>query len=73
MPQLPIRSPLGVTAINVIGGENLFRLAELYLDDATQWWRIWALNAVPGGAPNFIIQAPGLLQLPNVNTGATWP
>ena len=76
---LPTRSPIGQTTVSILGGENLFRLAELYLDDATQWWRIAYLNDFPGEQPDFIINAAdvqrlgGTLQIPTKNLNATWP
>ena len=77
--QLPQVQPTGIQTIQVLGGENLFRIAELYLGDATQWWRIAYLNGFPGEAPDFILGAAdaqrlgGVLQIPSVNPNATWP
>jgi hypothetical protein len=78
-PTLPVRSPAGPTGISVVGGENLFHIAARYLGDATQWWRIAALNSFPGEPPDFIVTTasgappPGQLLLPAVNTNATDP
>lgn len=55
------------------------RLAELYLNDATQWWRIAELNSFPGLPPDFIVSSTwaallnGVLQIPAVNPNVTWP
>lgn len=76
---LPIRSPQGTLTIQVVGGENLFRLAELYLNDATQWWRIAAVNNFPGEQPDFILSVAdaqrlgNTLQIPAINDNAVWP
>lgn len=76
---LPNRSPTGIKTISIVGGENLYRLAELYLNDATQWWRIAALNDFPGEQPDFIIfvadaqRLGGILQIPAINPNAVWP
>lgn len=67
---LPVRSPIGVKSVQVVGGENLFTLAEFYLGDAWQWWRIAALNGVAGVAPDFIVQSAGTLLIPAVNPNA---
>jgi hypothetical protein len=72
MAQTP-RNPTGPQSIQVVGGENLFRLAELFLGDATQWWRIASLNTYPGIAPDFIVQTAGTLLIPPVNPNAVWP
>jgi hypothetical protein len=78
-PTLPVRSPAGPTSISVVGGENLFYIAARYLGDATQWWRIAALNSFPGEPPDFIVNTasgappPGQLLLPSVNPNATDP
>jgi hypothetical protein len=72
-PTLPVRSPAGPTSISVVGGENLFYIAAKYLGDATQWWRIAALNAYPCVPPDFIVSGPGQLLLPAVNPNATSP
>ena len=79
MATLPSRNPTGIISVSIIGGENMFRLAELYLGDATQWWRIAYLNDFPGEAPDFIVSTAdvtrlnGSLQIPAVNTNAVWP
>lgn len=73
MPQLPVRSPVGVRSIQVVGGENLFYIASKFLNDATQWWRIANLNAFPGFPPDFIVSGPGTLLIPPPNTNATQP
>jgi hypothetical protein len=55
------------------------RIAELYLGDATQWWRIANVNNFPGEQPDFILTAAdaarlgGVLQIPLVNPNAVWP
>jgi len=79
MAPVPAGTPAGVTTIQVIGGENLMRIAELYLNDATQWWRIAALNGFPGQPPDFILsiddaqRLAGTLQIPAVDPSAAWP
>jgi len=75
----PTYLPGARRSIQVVGGENLFRIAELYLGDATQWWRIAALNFYPGEQPDFILNANdanrlnGTLLIPSSNPNATWP
>ena len=77
--KLPAVSPAGQQQVQIIGGENLFRLAELYLNDATQWWRIAELNGFPGEQPDFIISVAdaqrlnGTLQIPTIDPNVTWP
>lgn len=78
MPALPVRSPTGQTGISVVGGENLFYLASRYLGSADQWWRIANLNAFPGQAPDFIVDASslptsGILLIPQSNPNANTP
>lgn len=79
MANLPFRVPTTQVTVQISGGENLFRIAELYLNDATQWWRIAALNGFPGEQPDFIISIAdaqrlgGTLQIPPVNPNAIWP
>lgn len=76
---IPLGSTTEITSIDVAGGENLMRLAELYLDDATQWWRIWYLNFQDAQPPDFILsvalaqQLNGKLKIPPINPNATWP
>lgn len=76
---LPVRSPLGTITVQIVGGENLFRLAEIYLNDATQWWRIAAVNDFPGEQPDFIVSVAdaqrlgNTLQIPAINENAIWP
>ena len=75
----PVVSPTAPRTIQVIGGENMFRIAEQELGDATQWWRIALLNSYPGEQPDFILSIAdaqrlgGVLQIPPVNPNATWP
>lgn len=75
----PSRQPSTESQIAVVGGENMMILAERYLGDATQWWRIASLNGFPGEVPDFILSAEdatrlgGFLQIPPVNPNATWP
>jgi nucleoid-associated protein YgaU len=72
-------SPIAPTSISISGGENLWKIAEEYLGDATQWWRIANLNGFPGQQPDFIISVTdaqrlnGVLQIPPVNPNAVWP
>lgn len=79
MPNLLYRPPITQVTVQIAGGENLFRIAELYLNDATQWYRIADLNSFPGEEPDFIISAAdakrlgGVLQIPPVNPNAVWP
>lgn len=76
---LPTRDPTGTRSVQIVGGENLYRLAELYLNDATQWWRLAALNDFPGEQPDFVISSSdakrlgGTLQIPPINPNAVWP
>lgn len=50
--------------VTVQPGDNLFRLAALYLGDATQWNRIAQLNiALLGGVADPFIQPGAFLQL----------
>ena len=51
--------------VNVVGG-NLFRIASVYLGDATQWNRIAELN----GLTDFMISGPMTLKIPAVNPNA---
>ena len=79
MASTPVRSPTAAKIISIIGGENLMSIAELELNDATQWWRIANLNGFPGEAPDFIISIAdahrlnGVLQIPAINPNITWP
>lgn len=79
MATLPTLAPVTATIVQVIGGENLMRLAEVYLGDATQWYRIADVNYFPGEPPDFILSAAdaqrlnGTLQIPPVDPTATWP
>lgn len=79
MAAVPQRNPSARRSVQIVGGENLYRIAELYLNDATQWWRIAALNNYPGEQPDFIISANdaqrlgGTLLIPPVNLNAVWP
>lgn len=72
-------TPITKVTIPIIGGENLFRVAEIYLNDATQWWRIAALNGFPGEQPEFIVSTSdaqrlnNTLLIPPVNPNAVWP
>lgn len=76
---LPPRSPSANRSVQIVGGENLYRIAELYLGDATQWWRLAALNDFPGEQPDFIIgpqdaiRLGGTLLIPPTNPNAMWP
>lgn len=76
---IPPRSPTTQRTVSIIGGENLYRLAELYLGDATQWWRLAAVNDFPGEQPDFIITSSDAerlnnqLLIPVFNPNATWP
>lgn len=79
MASIPVRSPSARRSVQVVGGENLYRIAELYLNDATQWWRISAINNFPGEQPDFIISVNdaqrigGILLIPPINPNAVWP
>jgi hypothetical protein len=76
---VPVVFPTAPRTIQILGGENLFRIAEQELGDATQWWRITLLNAFPGEEPDFILSAEdaqrlgGVLQIPPNNPNAAWP
>jgi len=76
---LPPRFPTTQRTVQIVGGENLYRLAELYLGDATQWWRLAAVNDFPGEQPDFIISVAdaerlgGTLKIPVFNPNAVWP
>ena len=76
---VPTIAPTAPRTLQVIGGENLFRIAEQYLGDATQWWRISLLNSYPGEEPDFILSQAdaqrlgGVLQIPPTNPNAVWP
>ena len=81
MPSITLSSvsPTGPISIQIVGGENLYRLAEFYLNDATQWWRIAYLNDFPGEQPDFIVSADdatrlgGTLLIPAVSQNVSWP
>lgn len=69
-------TPKGQQFIYVAGGENLFDIAARYLGDASQWWRIAALNGFPGLPLDFIVSMANsanfpLLLLPIPNPNAT--
>jgi hypothetical protein len=51
--------------VTVTGG-NLFQLAAVYLDDATQWVRIAALNNIPDP----FLQGLVTLNIPDVDPSA---
>ncbi len=51
--------------VSVTGG-NLFQLAAVYLDDATQWVRIAALNNIPDP----FLQGLVTLNIPDVDPSA---
>lgn len=75
----PAGSRTAIITIDVVGGENLFRIAELYFGDATQWWRIAYFNDFPGEMPDFILSVAlasalnGKMKIPPINQNATWP
>lgn len=79
MASIPKRSPTTQRTVQIVGGENLFRIAELYLDDATQWWRLAEINDFPGEQPDFVItpqdaqRLGGALKIPVLNPNAVWP
>jgi hypothetical protein len=47
-----------------IAGGNLFQIAEVYLGDATQWYRIAQLN----GLWDFTISSPVTLKIPPITS-----